>query len=66
MKQNSEPNVERTLYRPVEVARRWGIDRTTVYRMANDGRLKMVATPFGLRIHKDEILRIEDDWDGGS
>ena len=66
MKRNRAPNVERTLYRPVEVARRWGIDRTTVYRMADDGRLKMLSTPFGLRIHEDEILRVEGDGAGGA
>ena len=54
MKRNHAPDVERTLYRPVEVAQRWGVDRTTVYRMADDGRLKTVSTPFGLRIHQDE------------
>ena len=61
MKRDHVPDVERTLYRPVEVAQRWGVDRTTVYRMADDGRLKTVSTPFGLRIHQDEILRIEGD-----
>ena len=43
-----------------------GLDRTTVYRMADDGRLKMVSTPFGLRIHQDEILRIENDDAAGA
>ena len=38
MKRSHVPDVERTLYRPVEVAQRWGVDRTTVYRMADDGR----------------------------
>ena len=66
MKRNDAPDVERTLYRPVEVAQRWGVDRTTVYRMADDGRLKTVSTPFGLRIHQDEILRIEGDGAGGA
>ena len=66
MKRSHVPDVERTLYRPVEVAQRWGVDRTTVYRMADDGRLKTVSTPFGLRIHQDEILHIENDGAGGS
>ena len=43
MKRNHAPDVERTLYRPVEVAQRWGVDRTTVYRMADDGRLKTAS-----------------------
>ena len=66
MKRNHAPDVERTLYRPVEVAQRWGVDRTTVYRMADDGRLRMLSTPFGLRIHQDELLRIENDDAAGA
>ena len=66
MKRNHAPDVERTLYRPVEVTQRWGVDRATIYRMADDGRLKTVSTPFGLRIHQDEILRIENDDAAGA
>ena len=49
---------------PSRLRERWGIDRTTVYRMADDGRLKTVSTPFGLRIHQDEILRVEGNGAG--
>ena len=59
MKRSQGPDVERTLFRPAELADRWGLDRSTIYRMADDGRLKVVPTPFGLRIHQDEILRVE-------
>ena len=57
MKRKPVINPERVLFRPVEVARRWGTDRTTIYRQIADGRLKALTTPFGIRISTATRLR---------
>ncbi|MFS8115195.1 hypothetical protein QD460_26015 [Rhizobium jaguaris] len=48
---------EQLLYTFPAAGRILGLHPTTLFRQAKDGTLRTVETPFGRRIHRDEIRR---------
>lgn len=50
----------RTIYRDVTwLARRWGLNRYTIYRMAKRGELNLVRVGLKWKVHLNEVSRIE-------
>ena len=54
---------EQTIYTFAAASRILGRHVSTLFRQAKDGTLKVVDTPVGRRIHRDEIRRQSGETD---